>query len=179
MLSAEQVVNLSGKSMREAAAGLQRLAYPFPFAELIRGEAAKHDLDPRLLTAIIRQESRFETGAASSAGVQGLMQVMPGTAQSIAEQLGWPNFEPRQAYWPYVNVAFGAYYVQQWLRNFDDSVFTALAAYNGGPGNASAWHKWASQDDDLLAALININETRTYVQAVWSNYEAYARLYPR
>ena len=76
-------------------------------------------------------------------------------------------------------MAFGAYYVQQWLRNFDDSVFTALAAYNGGPGNASAWHKWAPQDDDLLAALINISETRTYVQAVWSNYEAYARLYPR
>ena len=62
------------------------------------------------------------------------MQVMPGTAQSIADQLGWPNFEPQQAYWPYVNVAFGAYYVQQWLRNFDGSVFTALAAYNGGPG---------------------------------------------
>ena len=173
------MVSLSGKSMREAPAGLQRLAYPFPFAELIRTEAAKHDLDPRLLTAIIRQESRFETGAASSAGAQGLMQVMPGTAESIAEQLAWPNFEPQQAYWPYINVAFGAYYVQQWLRNFDDSIFTALAAYNGGPGNASAWHKWASQDDDLLAALININETRTYVQAVWSNYEAYARLYPR
>ena len=179
LLSAEQVANLSGKTMSAAPLGLQRLAYPFPFAELIRAEAAKHDLDPRLLAAIMRQESRFETGAASSAGAQGLMQVMPGTAESIAGQLGWPNFEPQQAYWPYVNVAFGAYYVQQWLRNFDDSVFTALAAYNGGPGNASVWHKWASQDDDLLAALININETRTYVQAVWSNYEAYARLYPR
>jgi soluble lytic murein transglycosylase len=179
LLSAEQVASLSGKSMTETPAGLQRLSYPLPFAELIRAEAAKHDLDPRLLAAIIRQESRFETGAASSVGAQGLMQVMPGTAQSIAEQLAWPNFEPKQAYWPYVNVAFGAYYVQQWLRNFDDSVFTALAAYNGGPGNASAWHKWAPQDDDLLAALININETRTYIQTVWSNYEAYARLYPR
>ncbi len=179
LLSAEQVVSLSGNSLRETPPGLQRLAYPFPFAELIRAEAAKHDLDPRLLTAIMRQESRFETGAASSAGAQGLMQVMPGTAQSIAGQLGWPNFEPQQAYWPYINVAFGAYYVQQWLRNFNDSVFTALAAYNGGPGNASVWHKWASQDDDLLAALININETRTYVQAVWSNYEAYTRLYPK
>ena len=179
LLSAEQVVSLSGKPMSTAPAGLQRLAYPFPFAELIRAEAAKHDLDPRLLAAIMRQESRFETGAASSVGAQGLMQVMPGTAESIAGQLGWPNFEPQQAYWPYVNVAFGVYYVQQWLRNFDDSVFTALAAYNGGPGNASVWHKWAPQDDDLLAALININETRTYVQAVWSNYEAYARLYPR
>jgi soluble lytic murein transglycosylase len=179
LLGAEQVVNLSGESMRAAPPGLQRLAYPIPFADLIRGEAEKHDLDPRLLAAVIRQESRFETGAASTAGAQGLMQVMPGTAQSIAAQLGWPNFEPQQAYWPYINVAFGAYYVQQWLRNFDDSVFTALAAYNGGPGNASVWHQWAPEDDDLLAALININETRTYVQAVWSNFENYQRLYPR
>ena len=179
LLSAEQVVSLSGKQIDAAPPGLQRLAYPLPFTDLIRAEAAKQGLDPRLLAAIIRQESRFETGAASSAGAQGLMQVMPGTAQSIAGQLDWPNFEPQQAYWPYVNVAFGAFYVQQWLRNFDGSVFTALAAYNGGPGNASAWHNWAPQDDDLLAALININETRTYVQAVWANYEAYTRLYPR
>ena len=179
LLSAEQVVSLSGKSMSDAPPALQRLAYPFPFADLIRAEAEKMGLDPRLLTAVIRQESRFETGAASSAGAQGLMQVMPGTAQSIAGQLAWPNFEPQQAYWPYVNVAFGAYYVQQWLQNFDGSLFAALAAYNGGPGNASVWHQWAPQDDDLLAALININETRTYVQAVWSNYEAYRRLYPR
>ena len=179
LLSAEQVVSLSGKRMRETPPALQRLAYPIPFADLISTEAAKQGLDPRLLAAIIRQESRFETGAASSAGAQGLMQVMPGTAESIAGQLGWPNFERQQAYWPYVNVAFGAFYIDQWLRHFDGSVFTALAAYNGGPGNASAWHNWAPQDDDLLAALININETRTYVQAVWSNYEAYTRLYPQ
>jgi len=178
LLSAEQVIGLSGKKLSDTPVALQRLAYPYAYTDLIRDEADKQGLDPRLMLAIIRQESRFETGAASSAGAQGLMQVMPGTAQSIAGQLAWPNFQPQQAYWPYVNVAFGSFYIHQWLEHFGGSIFTALAAYNGGPGNATVWHGWAPTDDDLFAALININETRVYIQAVWTNYEAYRRLYP-
>ena len=179
LLSAEQVVAFSGKPMAAAPPALQRLAYPMPLAELIRGEADKWGLDPRLLAAIIRQESRFEAGAASSAGAQGLMQVMPGTAEGIARQLGWSDFRREQAYLPYVNVAFGAYYINQWLKHFNGSAFTALAAYNGGPGNAQLWRNRAPEDDDLMAALININETRVYVQAVWMNYEMYQGLYAR
>lgn len=178
LLAAEQVVAKQGGLMRDAPAALQRLAYPMPYSELIRGEAARQNLDPRLLAAIIRQESRFEGGATSIAGAQGLMQVMPGTAAGIAKQMNWAGFEPRQAYWPYVNVAFGAFYVRQWLSHFSGSFFTALAAYNGGPGNATTWYSWAPEDDDLMAALITFNETRVYVQAVWANYEAYRRLYP-
>ncbi len=178
LLCAERLAAKSGRPLATAPAALQRLAYPIPFAELIQSEAARQNLDPRLLAAIIRQESRFEGGATSVAGAQGLMQVMPGTAAGIARQLRWPNFQPQQAYWPYVNVAFGAFYVRQWLSHFNGSVFAALAAYNGGPGNAAVWYRWAPEDDDLLAALININETRVYVQAVWANYEVYRRLYP-
>ena len=179
LLSAEGVISLRGQPLRETPVALQKLAYPFPYEQLVRQEAAKQKLDPRLLAAIIRQESRFEPGVASSAGAQGLMQVMPGTAAGIAQQMAWPGYEDRQAYWPYVNVAFGAFYVRQWLSHFDGSVFAALAAYNGGPGNAGAWWEDAPNDDDLFAGLININETRVYVQQVWQNYEFYRRLYPR
>ncbi|MGQ9491445.1 MAG: lytic transglycosylase domain-containing protein [Anaerolineae bacterium] len=178
LLCAERLVAKWGRPMAEAPAALQRLAYPIPYTELIQDTAARQNLDPRLLAAIIRQESRFEGGATSVAGAQGLMQVMPGTAAGIARQLRWPNFQPQQAYLPYVNVAFGAFYVRQWLSHFDGSLFAALAAYNGGPGNAAVWYGWTPEDDDLLAALININETRVYVQAVWANYEVYRRLYP-
>ncbi len=178
LLCAERLVVKSGRPMAEAPAAVQRLAYPMPYADLIRAEANRQNLDPRLLASVIRQESRFEGGATSGAGAQGLMQVMPGTAAGIARQMNWAGFEPRQAYWPYINVAFGAFYVRQWLTHFDGSVFAALAAYNGGPGNATVWFNWAPDDDDLMAGLININETRVYVQAVWTNYEVYRRLYP-
>jgi len=178
LLYAEQLVARSRRPMAEAPMALQRLAYPVPFTALIWEEAARQNLDPRLLAAIIRQESRFEGDATSVAGAQGLMQVMPGTAAGIARQLSWPDFEPSQAYLPYVNVTFGTFYVRQWLTHFGGSVFGALAAYNGGPGNATVWYRRVPEDDDLLAALININETRVYVQAVWANYEVYRRLYP-
>lgn len=178
LLSAEAVADLwQGGGMRSAPAALQRLAYPFPFADLIRQEAGKSNVDPRLLTAMIRQESRFETSATSSAGAQGLMQVMPATAQGIAGRLGWSDFEPHQAYWPYVNVALGANYIGTWLAHFENSLATGLAAYNGGPGNAAVWRKWAPDDDDLMVALIDFNETRVYVQTVYAQYDAYKRLY--
>jgi soluble lytic murein transglycosylase len=127
---------------------------------------------------MIRQESRFETSATSSAGAQGLMQVMPATAQGIADRLGWSDFEPQQAYWPYVNVALGANYIGTWLAHFDGSLAAALAAYNGGPGNAATWRKWAPEDDDLMVALIDFNETRVYAQTVYAQYDTYQRLYP-
>ena len=179
LLSAEGVISLRAQPLRETPVALQKLAYPFPYKALVQQEAERQNLDPRLLAAIIRQESRFEPGVASSAGAQGLMQVMPGTAAGIAKQMAWPGYQDRQAYWPYVNVAFGSFYVRQWLSHFDGSVFAALASYNGGPGNATAWWRLAPDDDDLFAGLININETRVYVQAVWQNYEFYRRLYPR
>ncbi len=179
LLSAEGVISLRAQPLRETPVALQKLAYPFPYEALVRQEAERQNLDPRLLAAIIRQESRFEPGVASSAGAQGLMQVMPGTASGIARQMSWPGYQDSQAYWPYVNVAFGSFYVRQWLSHFDGSVFAALASYNGGPGNADAWWKLAPNDDDLFAGLININETRVYVQTVWQNYEFYRRLYPR
>lgn len=179
LLSAEGVIGLRAQPLRETPVALQKLAYPFPYEKLVRQEAARQKLDPRLLAAIMRQESRFEPGVASSAGAQGLMQVMPGTASGIARQMAWPGYEDEQAYWPYVNVAFGAFYVRQWLSHFDGSHFAALAAYNAGPGNAAAWWEDAPNDDDLFAGLININETRVYVQIVWQNYEFYRRLYPR
>jgi soluble lytic murein transglycosylase len=179
LLSAEEVIRLRGQPLKDTPPALQRLAYPFPYEKLVRQEAARQKVDPRLLAAIIRQESRFEPGVASSAGAQGLMQVMPGTAAGIARQLAWPGYADYMAYWPYVNVAFGAFYVRQWMSHFDGSAFAALAAYNAGPGNAAAWWELAPNDDDLFAGLININETRVYTQSVWQNYEFYRRLYPR
>jgi len=178
IICAELVASLwPGGLMKDAPNALQLLAYPLPYTDLLREEAKAQGVDPLLLAALVRQESHFESVATSSAGAQGLMQVMPGTAQWIADRLAWRNYEPRQAYWPYVNVAFGAYYLGQALQQFDGSVPSALAGYNGGPGNAAAWHKLAPDDDDLMVALISFGETRVYAQTVWAQYDMYRRLY--
>lgn len=177
-LCGEQLLARWGGPQAEAAPAAQRLAYLFPYADLLQAEAVQRDLDPRLLAAVIRQESHFEWHVTSSAGAQGLMQIMPATADWLALQLRQSNFQPAQVFWPYVNIAFGAYYLRWGLDQFDGSVAATLAGYNGGPGNAATWLKQAGNDDDLMVAQIPFDETRLYVQTIWVQYETYKRLYP-
>jgi soluble lytic murein transglycosylase len=178
--SAEQLAVLAPDGARkDLPLALQRLMYPLPFTALIQEQAQRWGVDPLLVAAVIRQESRFESVATSQAAAQGLMQVIPDTAAWIAAQLGWRSFTPAQIYRPYVNVEFGTYYLHRNLEDFDNSTATALAAYNGGPGNASTWRKRSPNDEDLMVALIDLPESRLYVQLVWQHYEAYRKAYPR
>jgi soluble lytic murein transglycosylase len=178
ILSAEQLAALSpAANVQGAPKALQRLAYPLPYAELIREAAGRQTLDPLLVAALIRQESRFEPAVTSTAGAGGLMQLMPATAAWVAGQRGQRDFQPEQAYWPYINVDFGAYYLNWALKQLEGNVPAALAGYNGGPGNAARWRKLAPGDDDLMVALIDFGETRIYVQQVLTQLDAYRRLY--
>jgi soluble lytic murein transglycosylase len=175
--AAEKLAALAPANSPAPPAALGRLIYPLPYARLIQQEADRWNLDPLLLAAVIRQESRFESAATSSASAQGLMQIMPATAEWIAGQQGRGDFKPEQAYWPYINVDFGAYYLNWALKQLDGSLAAALAGYNGGPGNALRWRKLAPADDDLMVALIDYGETRIYVQQVLGQLDAYRRLY--
>ncbi|HUR85226.1 MAG TPA: lytic transglycosylase domain-containing protein [Solirubrobacteraceae bacterium] len=96
-----------------------------PFAADIQAAAARHGLDPALLTGLIRAESNFDPGATSPAGAQGLTQLMPATAAG----LGVTNpLDPAQA------IEGGAKYLRQQLDRFGGDASKALAAYNAGPG---------------------------------------------
>jgi len=91
----------------------------------IRAAAQRHGVDPALLKGLIRQESNFDPNAGSSAGAQGLTQLMPGTAAALG--VGNPK-DPAQA------IEGGAKYLGQQLKAFGGDVTKALAAYNAGPG---------------------------------------------
>ncbi|MDO9498346.1 MAG: transglycosylase SLT domain-containing protein [Nocardioides sp.] len=95
-----------------------------PFSELFNGAAQKYGVDASLLAAVARQESGYDPTAVSPAGAQGLMQLMPGTAQG----LGVTNsFDPTQA------VDGAARLLRDLLDRFGTTPL-ALAAYNAGPG---------------------------------------------
>jgi soluble lytic murein transglycosylase len=64
------------------------------------------------------------------------------------------------------------------LKDFDNNLFVALAAYNGGPGNAARWLELAGDgDDDLFVESISNAETRSYVEKVYEHYAEYRELY--
>lgn len=147
------------------------------FADLIVPQAVRFGLDPLLLFALIRQESLFGVSAASAANAHGLMQLIPSTAEAMAERLGLSGLTLGDLYRPMINVQLGSAYLASQRDDFGGNLFLALAAYNGGPGSAASWGDLAGGDDDLLVEVIRYEETRNYVRRIFENYVIYRDLY--
>jgi len=112
----------------------------------VQKAAEKYDLPPALIKAVIRAESNFQVDAVSAAGAQGLMQLMPATA----EELGVNDpFDIKQ------NIEGGTRYLRKMLDRFEGSVRKALAAYNAGPGTVIKYN-----------GRVPYPETRQYVKRV-------------
>jgi soluble lytic murein transglycosylase len=169
-----------GGTLYDAPLPVQHLAYPLAYADLLSAEAASYDLDPLLLAALVRQESLFEKAAESYAGARGLGQVMPATGEGIARSLDMDDFVLDDLYRPWVSIRFGAFYLSVQLDRFDDHLLVALAAYNGGPGNALRWIEMAGGDPldvDLFVEVITAGQSRNYLQTVYVQYLKYEELY--
>jgi len=183
ILASRQVLTLAGM---DDAATLTAPSYfnhirfgPY-YKDLLLPAAESEGLHPLLLFSVVRQESLFEGFARSSAGARGLMQVIPSTGESVAANLGWPqDFTPQDLYRPVVSVRLGSHYLAQQREYFDGDLYSALAAYNGGPGNSIAWQELASGDPDLMLEVIRIQETRQYIMRIYEIFNIYRRLYER
>ena len=128
--------------------------------------------------SVIRQESLFEGFVKSTANAHGLMQIIPATGAQIADELNWPlGFQTEDLYRPNVSVRFGAYYLDKNRTLLGGSLYAALAAYNGGPGNAIVWNQLAGNDPDLLVEIIRFQETRDYIRIIYEIYDTYRKLY--
>lgn len=181
ILAAARVIHLSpAETPLDAPPFLARLAYPTYYGDLILSDALEENLPPLLVFALVRQESLFEGFATSFAYAHGLMQVIPSTGASIAQALGWPSdYETADLYRPLVSVRFGTWYLARQRDRFDGRLDVALAAYNGGPGNAAQWLAAAGDDPDLFLEQITLGETRLYLQRIREHYAVYVRLYGR
>ncbi|MFN8059208.1 MAG: transglycosylase SLT domain-containing protein [Vicinamibacterales bacterium] len=162
----------------DAPGDLWTLAYPRPFWSDVRGAADAARIDPLLLAALMRRESRFEASARSAVGALGLFQIMPYTAAEIGPALGLDVKTEERVLQPAVNAAIAASLVARLHRLFGTALSPLIASYNAGEDRVGDWWR-ASRDvpDDLFVELIPYAETRGFVREVYTNYQTYRRVY--
>lgn len=149
--------------------------YPFPFLKEIETWSKQRRVNPLLVTALIRQESRFEPKIRSVVGAVGLMQVMPETGKWIAEKINLKQYNLEN---PNDNVQMGTWFLDYTQREYDNNSLLAVASYNAGTGNVSKWlRQLGKRDPDEFVEAIPFDETRGYVRQVFGNYWNYMRLY--
>jgi soluble lytic murein transglycosylase len=149
--------------------------YPFPFEDTILKWSKQRELNPLLVTALIRQESRFEPEIESSAGAMGLMQVIPPTAKTAAQEIGLANYSLTK---PEDNINIGTYYLDFTHQKYHNNSMLAVASYNAGPNAVAQWvSRYGLKDVDQFVETIPYRETKGYVESVFENYWNYMLVY--
>lgn len=155
-----------------------RFVYPVPFRRHLLEATSERNIDPRLLLAIMRQESRFRPDVKSSAAARGLMQFIPSTSRDIARELRMPAFSDEHLFDANTAIIFGAQYVSGLFRMFPNQPEAVAASYNGGEDNMQRWlTRSKAQSPDRYVSEIAFAETKDYVQKVMANYRMYQLLY--
>jgi len=149
--------------------------FPVRYMDVIEANAG--DIDPTWILAVIHAESSFRTYAESHRGAQGLMQLMPATAEWVAELMRKENFDPETIWQPEVNIAMGSFYLNWLKRYYDGDLTLAITAYNAGLGNVNRWLADPEfSTDGATLDTIPFNETANYVERVNRNQQIYQRL---
>ncbi|MCP4659549.1 MAG: transglycosylase SLT domain-containing protein [bacterium] len=161
-----------------------RVLYPFSYQSEIEEALAelqdpKLRVDPYLIAAVIRRESRFQPTVVSRTGAIGLMQLMPETAESVAQQLGLETPSPSELYDPKLNVRLGTFHLAQRIAEFDGRWVPAVCAYNADVEDVRKWWSQRPPDQPLDVFIENIpfGETRLFIKKIIAAYEVYRWIY--
>lgn len=151
--------------------------YPTPYYDDIIIQAERAGLDPKLVLAVAKVESNFSAEAVSPVGAIGVMQLMPNTAEWLAERNG-EDFSADSLYDPVYNIKMGTEYLHFLLDYWDWDVDKAIASYNAGQSKVAEWLNNGTWDGTSAnAADIPYEETRAYLRKVLDVYQRYNRLY--
>ncbi len=157
---------------------LAKISYPLYFKDIIFETAQRYNIDPYLILAVIREESRFFSEATSFSGAMGLMQLMPSTGLSLLP--GSKKTKNANFYDEMLNISLGTKYISRLLKN--NTLTITIAGYNGGPSRVRRLLKKIKKqvnliDEEHFVELIPIDETKNYVKKVLSAYYNYIEIY--
>ncbi len=146
------------------------------YASLIERFSKRHKIDETLVRAMIYVESKFDPKAVSKKGAQGLMQIMPRTAKSIAKRLGIINYNPFN---PSHNIRVGIFYIKELEEDYGD-ITSTVAAYHEGPGTMNKLRE-SLEKQGIEPAWQNYKRkvspnTRRYVYNVMGAYSRFSQI---
>ena len=150
--------------------------YAMPHQNYVVSHSRNAGIDPAWAYGLMRQESRFNTGARSHVGAGGLMQIMPDTAKLVARQMG-ETYNPAALSDMNTNIRYGTFYLSMIQSQLSSSPVLATAGYNAGPNRARRWQPDSqSIAADQYTESIPLTETRDYVKHVMTNATHYGVL---
>ena len=157
---------------------LWELAFPLAYKDRVEKVARDFGLDSNLIYALMKAESNFRPYVISSAKAYGLMQIIPATAENIAQELQTRDFVVQNLFDPFLNIKYGSLYFKHLLAQFENNSLLAIPSYNAGPHRTVAWmKKFSALDRDKFIEQIPFKETRDYVKKVLKYYYIYQDLY--
>jgi soluble lytic murein transglycosylase len=154
------------------------IAYPRVMKSHTERWAKKHSVDPHLVWAVIRQESRYDATAVSPAGALGYMQVTPGASGLVKRKGSVPADVIAKILEPEKNLQLGIRILSENIERFKGELVPAIASYNADIRKVRQWVKRnGKMSRDEFIESIPYQETRLYVKKVLANYRAYSRLH--
>jgi len=151
--------------------------FPYKYREYVDKYSIQYNLNPLLVLAVIKTESKFDDDAQSHKNAVGLMQITVDTGEWAAKEMGYSTFSKEDLYDEEYNIKMGCWYLKRLSDTFND-LDLAIAAYNAGPTNVQSWldnEKYSS--DGRSIDYIPFGETKKYVDKVNTYYNIYEYLY--
>lgn len=149
---------------------------PVEHTKIINKYSKEYNIDPLLVLSVIKVESAFDNNAHSHMNAVGLMQVIPETAEWVAEKTK-KEYNEEDLFDPETNIQIGTFYLAYLIDHFQDENL-AIVAYNGGMGNVQSWiDKKIVGKNGMGLENVPIEEARNYVVKVNKHYDVYKNFY--
>lgn len=146
--------------------------YPIRYKTTIKKYSKIYNIDPEIVCSVINIESGFDKNALSKVGARGLMQIMPSTAEEIADKLNIKDFTLEMLYSPEINIRMGCYYLN-YLGSMYTSLDNIVASYNAGFNKVNEWLNNPDYCKDGVITNPPNKETYNYLKKFKKNLKVY------